>query len=114
MKPQKKLNEGETVTISYQTNSAPEGQVTLKRVQNGEDTKLFSSNGTQISFRIPFINVSHAGIYVCEAANKYGHQEDNVQITVQGKNYVPLQSSSWPMDMSIVVLLRDYLDSAAI
>lgn len=88
--------------------------MTLKRVQNGEETTLVSSNGTQISFRITFTNVSHTGIYVCEAVNKYGHQKENVQITVQGKNDVPIQSSSGPMDMSIVVLLRDYLDSPAI
>lgn len=83
VRPQTKLNEGETVTISCQTKSSPEGYVTLKRVQNGEETKLVSSNGTQTSFTISFTNMSHSGIYVCEATNKYGHQRENVQITVQ-------------------------------
>ncbi|MCI4383380.1 hypothetical protein PGIGA_G00025930 [Pangasianodon gigas] len=83
VRPKKKLNEGETVTISCQTDSAPEGHVTLSRVQNGEETKLVSSNGTQTSFSISFTNVSHSGTYVCEAVNKYGHQRESVQITVQ-------------------------------
>ncbi|XP_034164363.2 vascular cell adhesion protein 1 isoform X1 [Pangasianodon hypophthalmus] len=83
VRPKKKLNEGETVTISCQTDSAPEGHVTLSRVQNGEETKLVSSNGTQTSFSISFTNVSHSGTYVCEAVNKYGHQRKSVQITVQ-------------------------------
>lgn len=68
--------------------------MTLKRVQNGEETKLVSSNGTQTSFTISFTNMSHSGMYVCEATNKYGHQRENVQITVQGKNDVSLQPSS--------------------
>ncbi|KAG7327461.1 hypothetical protein KOW79_009067 [Hemibagrus wyckioides] len=83
VRPQKQLNEGETVTISCQTDSAPEGQVTLSRVWNGEKTKLVSSNGTQTSFSISYTNVSHSGIYVCEAVNRYGNQTEEVQITVQ-------------------------------
>ncbi|KAF4083116.1 hypothetical protein AMELA_G00136420 [Ameiurus melas] len=83
VRPQTKLNEGETMTISCHTESAPEGYVTLKRVRNGEEIKLVSSNGTQTSFTISFINMSHSGIYVCEATNKYGHQRENIQITVQ-------------------------------
>lgn len=94
MRPQKQLNEGETVTISCQTDSAPEGQVTLSRVWNGEKTTLVSSNGTQTSFSISFTNVSHSGIYMCEAVNRYGNQIEEVQITVQGKNEVSLQPSS--------------------
>lgn len=74
------------MTISCQTRSAPEGHVTLKRVQNGEETKLVSNDGTKTSFTISFTNMSHSGIYVCEAVNKYGHQREKVQITVQGKN----------------------------
>ncbi|MCJ8737621.1 hypothetical protein PDJAM_G00026180 [Pangasius djambal] len=83
VRPNKNLNEGETVTISCQTDSAPEGHVTLSRVQNGEETKVVSSNGTQTSFSISFTKVSHSGTYVCEAVNKYGHQRESVQITVQ-------------------------------
>ncbi|KAK3533251.1 hypothetical protein QTP70_014341 [Hemibagrus guttatus] len=83
VRPQKQLNEGENVTISCQTNSAPEGHVTLSRVWNGEKTKLVSSNGTQTSFGVYFTNLSHSGIYVCEAVNRYGSQTEEVQITVQ-------------------------------
>lgn len=77
------------MTISCQTDSTPEGHLTLKRVQNGEETTLVTNNGIKISFTISFTNVSHSGIYVCEAGNKYGHQMENVQITVQGKNALP-------------------------
>ncbi|KAK2869282.1 hypothetical protein Q7C36_001153 [Tachysurus vachellii] len=83
VRPQKQLNEGETVTISCQTASYPEGHVTLSRVWNGEETKLVSSNGTQTSFSISYTNVLHSGIYVCEAVNRYGQQREMVQITVQ-------------------------------
>ncbi|TSK53767.1 Vascular cell adhesion protein 1 [Bagarius yarrelli] len=83
VRPQENLNEGENVTISCQTNSVPEGHVTLSRVVNEEETEIVSSNGTQTLFSIPFINVSHSGIYVCEAVNRYGSQREIVQITVQ-------------------------------
>lgn len=90
VRPHKKPSEGETVTISCQTDSSPEGHVTLKRVLNGEETKLVSSNGTQTSFNISFTTLSHSGNYVCEAVNKYGHQRKDVQITVQSKDDITL------------------------
>ncbi|KAI5101151.1 vascular cell adhesion protein 1 isoform X1 [Silurus meridionalis] len=98
VRPQKKVNEGETVTIVCSTESVPEGDVILKRVWNGEETTLVSSKGTQAFFNISSTSVSDSGIYVCEAVNKYGNQSENVQITVQAH---PLEVSLEP-DMSII------------
>ncbi|XP_007240168.3 vascular cell adhesion protein 1b [Astyanax mexicanus] len=81
--PQEELKAGETLSISCLTDSAPEGHVFLKKVVDGEETKLASSQGTRTSFTIPAAELSDSGVYVCEAVNQYGSKNASAQITVQ-------------------------------
>lgn len=81
--PQEEVKAGQTLNISCQMDSAPEGHVFLKKVLDGEEMKLVSSQGTQTSFSIPAAELSDSGVYVCEAVNQYGSQNASIQITVQ-------------------------------
>lgn len=88
MSPEGELKAGESVSISCRTDSAPVGLVVLRKVLEGTETELASSEGSQTSFTIPSTELADSGLYVCEAVNQHGSQRASVQITVKGKNSV--------------------------
>ncbi|KAL7855222.1 hypothetical protein SRHO_G00174120 [Serrasalmus rhombeus] len=81
--PQKELKEGESISISCLTDSAPEGRVILRKVLDGEETEVSSSVGVQTFFTIHSAELSDSGDYVCEAVNQYGSHRASTQISVQ-------------------------------
>ncbi|XP_036442454.1 vascular cell adhesion protein 1b [Colossoma macropomum] len=81
--PQKELKEGENISISCLTDSAPEGHVVLRKVLDGEEIEVASSEGTQTFFTIHSAELSDSGDYVCEAVNQYGSHRASTQISVQ-------------------------------
>lgn len=85
MSPQVDLKEGESVSISCLSDSAPVGRVVLRRAMDGMETELKASDGAETSLIFTSVELEDSGFYVCEAYNQYGSQRDSVEVIVKGE-----------------------------
>lgn len=82
--PVTELKEGESVSISCNSDSFPVGRTVLSKVADGIQTELMTSDGVETLLTLPSVKLDDSGLYVCQASNMYGNHSDSVEITVNG------------------------------
>ncbi|XP_019904964.2 vascular cell adhesion protein 1b [Esox lucius] len=81
--PANEVKEGDSVTVSCQSDGAPVGRMVLRRISNGQGVELQSSDGSSTSFSLSSARLVDSGVYVCEASNEYGHHGARTHFTVR-------------------------------
>ncbi|XP_026054188.1 vascular cell adhesion protein 1b [Carassius auratus] len=81
--PQSTPKEGDSVNISCKSIGVPVPYVVLSRMVNGVKTEILSSEGPEISVTIDSVKLADSGMFLCEAFNDYGKQNENLTLTVE-------------------------------
>ncbi|KAM9503343.1 vascular cell adhesion protein 1-like isoform 1-T1 [Salvelinus alpinus] len=81
--PASEVKEGESVTVSCLSDGVPVGRMVLKRLSEGQDIELQSSNGSSTSFTLSSALLADSALYQCEAFNEHGSQRASTHITVK-------------------------------
>lgn len=74
--------EGENITILC---SSDDGSAELTLYRQSQSTKSEALNKSAVLLKIPSVQITDAGIYVCEAKNDFGSERSTVNITVAGE-----------------------------
>ncbi|XP_053369282.1 vascular cell adhesion protein 1b isoform X2 [Clarias gariepinus] len=78
--PSKEVQEGENITISCQSVSFPPSNITLRKLNNGNE--IYSSNGT---FQLVNLTSNDTGLYQVIATNVVGSETENFTLNVMSK-----------------------------
>uniref|UniRef100_A0AAY5KAS5 Ig-like domain-containing protein n=1 Tax=Esox lucius TaxID=8010 RepID=A0AAY5KAS5_ESOLU len=84
LSPSGELKEGDSVTISCQSECGSRGRVSLRQVAGGQGAELQSSLGNA-SITIQSLTVRDSGRYECEATNPFGSVTSAINVTVRGE-----------------------------
>uniref|UniRef100_A0A3P8YG91 Ig-like domain-containing protein n=1 Tax=Esox lucius TaxID=8010 RepID=A0A3P8YG91_ESOLU len=82
LSPSGELKEGDSVTISCQSECGSRGCVSLRQVAGGQGAELQSSLGNA-SITIQSLTVRDSGRYECEATNPFGSVTSAINVTVR-------------------------------
>ncbi len=74
--------EGESISISCSSDGGP---AELKLYRQSQSIATGDLNKSAVLLNISSIQVTDAGMYICEAKNEYGTESSTINITVQGE-----------------------------
>uniref|UniRef100_A0A8C5QCG5 Ig-like domain-containing protein n=1 Tax=Leptobrachium leishanense TaxID=445787 RepID=A0A8C5QCG5_9ANUR len=93
IKPSENVTEGDTVTITCETNSSPSPTMLLKKECAGNNVILESQNGT---VTLPNVTLNDTGIYTLSIIDKEGNKTKVIEINVQERQRSPKYSYILP------------------
>ncbi|KAL4634864.1 vascular cell adhesion protein 1-like [Arapaima gigas] len=98
--PGGELTEGDRVTISCHSQAVPAARVVLRRVSDPPGSELGSSHDSSVSVTLSPVGPADAGMYECEASNRFGSQKHSAVLHVAA---FPLEVDLSPGDGVIAV-----------
>ncbi|XP_018116570.1 vascular cell adhesion protein 1 [Xenopus laevis] len=94
VKPSKNVTEGDTVTITCETQSTPFPTILLKKMCPGNSTIQQAENGT---FILPNVTRNDTGTYVVSIINEAGNKTEVIEINVQARYQSPQNRFAIPI-----------------
>ncbi|XP_041752848.1 vascular cell adhesion protein 1 [Coregonus clupeaformis] len=93
LSPSGELKAGDSVTITCQSESGPQGRVALRQVTGSQGAELQSNQG-HTSITVQLLTARDSGLYECQATNPYGKQTSSINVTVRDELYTENQRTS--------------------
>ncbi|XP_071232602.1 vascular cell adhesion protein 1-like [Salvelinus alpinus] len=83
LSPSGELKAGDSVTITCQSESGPQGRVALRQLNCSQGAELQSNQGHTSTFiTVQSLTTRDSGLYECQATNPYGKQTSSINFTV--------------------------------
>ncbi|XP_052319327.1 vascular cell adhesion protein 1 [Oncorhynchus keta] len=93
LSPSGELKAGDSVTITCQSESGPQGRVALRQLTGSQGAELQSNQG-HTSITVQSLTARDSGLYECQATNPYGKQTSSINITVFNELYTETQRTT--------------------
>ncbi|XP_021445696.2 vascular cell adhesion protein 1 [Oncorhynchus mykiss] len=93
LSPSGELKAGDSVTITCQSESGPQGRVALRQLTGSQGAELESNQG-HTSITVQSLTARDSGLYECQATNPYGKQTSSINITVFNELYTETQRTT--------------------
>uniref|UniRef100_A0A8C7JB34 Ig-like domain-containing protein n=1 Tax=Oncorhynchus kisutch TaxID=8019 RepID=A0A8C7JB34_ONCKI len=93
LSPSGELKAGDSVTITCQSESGPQGRVALRQLTGSQGAELQSNQG-HTSITVQSLTARDSGLYECQATNPYGKQTSSIDITVFDELYTETQRTT--------------------
>ncbi|XP_070973857.1 vascular cell adhesion protein 1-like [Oncorhynchus clarkii lewisi] len=93
LSPSGELKAGDSVTITCQSESGPQGRVALRQLTGSQGAELESNQG-HTSITVQSLTARDSGLYECQATNPYGKQTSSINITVFDELYTENQRTT--------------------
>uniref|UniRef100_A0AAZ3PJ68 Ig-like domain-containing protein n=1 Tax=Oncorhynchus tshawytscha TaxID=74940 RepID=A0AAZ3PJ68_ONCTS len=93
LSPSGELKAGDSVTITCQSESGPQGRVALCQLTGSQGAELQSNQG-HTSITVQSLTARDSGLYECQATNPYGKQTSSINITVFDELYTETQRTT--------------------
>ncbi|XP_055738628.1 vascular cell adhesion protein 1-like [Salvelinus fontinalis] len=95
LSPSGELKAGDSVTITCQSESGPQGRVALRQLTGSQGAELQSNQGhTSTSITVQSLPAKDSGLYECQATNPYGKQTSSINFTVLDEPYTENQRTT--------------------
>uniref|UniRef100_A0A673WTF9 Vascular cell adhesion protein 1-like n=1 Tax=Salmo trutta TaxID=8032 RepID=A0A673WTF9_SALTR len=91
--PSGELKAGDSVTITCQSESGPQGRVALRQLTGSQGAELQSNQG-HTSITVQSLTATDSGLYECQATNPYGKQTSFLNFTVLDELYTENQRTT--------------------
>uniref|UniRef100_A0A4W5RKH1 Ig-like domain-containing protein n=1 Tax=Hucho hucho TaxID=62062 RepID=A0A4W5RKH1_9TELE len=93
--PSGELKAGDSVTITCQSESGPQGNVALRQLTGSQGVELQSNQGhTSTSITVQSLTARDSRLYECQATNPYGKQTSYINFTVRDELYTEIQRTT--------------------